>query len=93
MPKVIKQKTYTDYKTAKAKDKPYKIFDGGGLALCVRPSGQKTWQFDYARRNFSYTDNPTRDNASNLILRKSHDRRTKEKAGSTAMEHCQRIAW
>lgn len=34
-------------KTAKSKDKPYKIFDGGGLYLEVLPSGKKHWRLKY----------------------------------------------
>jgi integrase len=37
---------------AKAAEKPYKLADGGGLHLLVRPSGGKLWRFRYrfARR-------------------------------------------
>lgn len=34
-------------KNAKPKDKPYKLFDGGGLFLWVQPSGAKWWRFKY----------------------------------------------
>lgn len=34
-------------KSAKAKDKQYKIFDGGGLYLLIRPTGSKLWQLKY----------------------------------------------
>ncbi len=34
---------------AKAKDKPYKLSDGGGLYLLVRPSGGKVWRIKYNR--------------------------------------------
>jgi len=37
----------TDCKGAKPKDKPYKLFDGGGLFLWVAPSGAKTWRQAY----------------------------------------------
>ena len=39
----------TDLKIRKAKqgDKPYRISDGLGLSLLVRPSGTKSWQFRY----------------------------------------------
>lgn len=33
--------------TAKAKDKPYKLFDGKGLYLLINPSGSKLWRFRY----------------------------------------------
>jgi integrase len=48
MPKITKPKTYADYKTAKTRTKLYKINDGNGLSLYVRPSGQKSWFFDYS---------------------------------------------
>jgi integrase len=51
MPRITIKKTYIDFKTAKSKDRPYKIFDGDGLALCVRPSGQKVWQYHYTFNN------------------------------------------
>ena len=34
-------------KQAKPKEKPYKLSDGGGLLLRVKPNGFKTWIFDY----------------------------------------------
>jgi len=34
---------------AKAKDKPYKLADGQGLYLLVRPSGGKVWRIKYTR--------------------------------------------
>lgn len=34
-------------KTAKPKDKQYKMFDGEGLFLLVKPNGSKLWQFKY----------------------------------------------
>ncbi len=34
-------------KTAKPKDKQYKLSDGGGLYLLVRPTGGKLWQMKY----------------------------------------------
>ena len=39
----------TDPKIRQAKpaDKPYKLFDGGGLFLLVQPSGSKLWRLKY----------------------------------------------
>lgn len=34
-------------KNAKAKDKPYRINDGGGLQLEIMPTGSKRWRFRY----------------------------------------------
>jgi hypothetical protein len=34
-------------KTAKPTDKPYKLFDSGGLYIQIEPSGGKLWRFKY----------------------------------------------
>jgi hypothetical protein len=34
-------------RSAKAKDKPYRLADGEGLHLFVATSGVKSWQFRY----------------------------------------------
>lgn len=39
--------TNTACKNAKAKDKPYKMADGGGLYLLVKPTGAKHWRLKY----------------------------------------------
>lgn len=39
--------TALDVRNAKAKDKPYKLRDGKGLFLEVRPSGLKVWRYRY----------------------------------------------
>ena len=39
MPRIIKPLTAAQVKNAKAQDKPYKLYDGGGLFLLVTPSG------------------------------------------------------
>ncbi|WP_299769706.1 integrase arm-type DNA-binding domain-containing protein [uncultured Pseudoteredinibacter sp.] len=47
----------TGVKNAKPKDKPYKLTDQGGLYLMVRPTGTKTWKYDFRINNTrgSYT--------------------------------------
>ncbi|HVE48008.1 MAG TPA: Arm DNA-binding domain-containing protein [Casimicrobiaceae bacterium] len=39
----------TDIRIRKAQPghKPYRLYDGGGLALLVQPSGVKSWQMRY----------------------------------------------
>jgi hypothetical protein len=34
-------------RTAKPTDKPYKLTDGGGLFLLVKPNGSKLWHYKY----------------------------------------------
>lgn len=41
--------TNTEVKQAKAKDKEYNLSDGGGLALRIKPTGQKFWIFNYTK--------------------------------------------
>jgi integrase len=40
--------TDTQCRTAKSKDKPYKLTDGHGLYLEVRPNGVKAWRYRFA---------------------------------------------
>jgi integrase len=47
MPKRILPLSETKVRTAKAQEKEYKLFDGGGLFLLVTPSGGKLWHFKY----------------------------------------------
>ena len=35
-------------KTAKPKDKPYKLADGGGMYLLINTNGSKYWRMKYA---------------------------------------------
>jgi hypothetical protein len=39
----------TVVRNAKAREKPYKLFDGRGLYLLVNPSGSRWWRFKYLR--------------------------------------------
>ena len=39
--------TDTTVRTAKVKDKPYKLSDSGGLYLLVQPNGKKYWRLKY----------------------------------------------
>ena len=49
MPKIVTPLSLSQIKTAKPKDKVYKLSDGGGLALWVLPSGTKSWRLQYRR--------------------------------------------
>lgn len=41
--------------SAKAKGKPYKLSDGGGLYLHVTANGTRTWRYDYRLEGKRYT--------------------------------------
>ena len=47
MPKLVKPLTDIQPRTAKPKEKPYKLTDGGGLFLLVNPDGSKYWRMAY----------------------------------------------
>ncbi len=49
MARVTKPLTNTEVKQAKPKEKEFKLVDGDGLALRVKPSGSKLWVFNYFR--------------------------------------------
>ncbi len=47
MARVITPLTATEVKTAKSKEKDYKLFDGGGLFLIITKGGGKHWKLKY----------------------------------------------
>lgn len=47
MPKLATPLTDPALRNAKAKDKPYKLSDGGGLFLLINENGAKYWRMDY----------------------------------------------
>lgn len=47
IPQMKRKLTDTAAKNAKPKDKPFKLFDGGGLYLLVKPNGSKLWHYKY----------------------------------------------
>jgi integrase len=47
MPKLVVPLTDIQPRTAKPKDKPYKLADGGGLYLLINTDGAKYWRMDY----------------------------------------------
>ena len=51
MPKTITPLTDTQVKNAKAKDKTYRLFDGGGLYLEVTATGSKLWRMKFQQAN------------------------------------------
>lgn len=47
MPKLAKPLTDVQSKTAKPKEKLYRLTDGGGMYLLINPDGAKYWRMDY----------------------------------------------
>ncbi len=47
MPKITEPLKDLQVKNAKPQDKPYKLADGGGLYLLVKPAGGKGWRLKY----------------------------------------------
>lgn len=47
MPKIVTPLVDIQVKSAKPKDKPYKLADGGGLYLEVMPTGSKLWRMKF----------------------------------------------
>jgi len=51
MPRNVQPLTDLRIKTAKPRDKIYKLADGGGLYLEVHPTGSKHWRMSYTQPN------------------------------------------
>jgi hypothetical protein len=47
MPRKATPLTDAGIRNAKPREKPFKLFDGGGLYLEITPSGGKLWRFKY----------------------------------------------
>lgn len=47
MPRLATPLSDLKCRTAKPRDRAYKLFDGGGMYLYVAPSGSKTWRLRY----------------------------------------------
>ena len=56
MANTTKPLTATEVKQAKAREKVYNLYDGGGLCLRVKPNASKLWLFNYQR---PYTNSRT----------------------------------
>lgn len=44
---MVQRLTDAHARNAKPKTKPYKVFDGGGLYLLVKPNGSRLWRYKY----------------------------------------------
>lgn len=51
MPRIVTPLTDIQVKSAKPKDKPYKLADGGGLYLEIMPTGSKLWRMKFMQAN------------------------------------------
>lgn len=75
MARTAKPLTNTEVKQTKPKEKLYKLSDGGGLQLWVKPNGTKSWIFDYmkpytkSRVNLSFGSYPSLSLANARIKR------------------------
>ncbi|RZF30445.1 DUF4102 domain-containing protein [Paraburkholderia sp. UYCP14C] len=49
MPRRVEPKSEVVFRAAKARERPYLLTDGNGLALRVQPNGTKTWLLRYRR--------------------------------------------
>lgn len=59
MPKIVTPLTLGQVKSARPKEKIYKLADGGGLSLWVLPSGSKSWRITYTRPSDGKADTLT----------------------------------
>lgn len=79
MARIVTPLSDTKINKAKAEDKPYKLFDGGGLYLLVKPNGVKNWRHKYKKpdgkeTSVSYGDYPA------VSLKEARELREKTKA-------------
>lgn len=78
----------TQCRNAKAKDKPYKLTDGKGLYLEVKPNGVKAWRYRFKLANESvfaignYTSPPSQETAEEGKARRDGGRFTLAEARS-----------
>lgn len=91
---------------ARPEEKPYKLVDGRGLFLLVKPSGSKLWQFNYRFRGLSAETGVTKPIEKTIsfgrypdvdlaVARQRHDAARKLLAASTdpmAERKAQRVA-
>lgn len=49
MPRLAIPLSNLQCRTAKTRERAYKLFDGGGMYLFVKPNGVKTWRLKYTK--------------------------------------------
>lgn len=63
MPRMTTRLADTKLRSAQPKEKPYKLHDGEGLFLLIRPTGKKVWQmlYQHAGKHNTFTIGPYPD--------------------------------
>lgn len=51
MARIITPLTLKEIRDAKPQEKMYRLYDGGGLQICIYKTGKKTWRLDYTDFN------------------------------------------
>ena len=76
MPKTVKPLTDRQIKSAKPKDKPYKLFDGSGLYLEVRKTGKKVFRLKFNNKTITIGNYPavSLSEARDYVLNKNRQK-------------------
>jgi integrase len=72
-------------RNAKPRGKPYRLFDGDGLALWVSPTGARSWQLRYKLRGREQT--ATLGKLDGLTLKDARERADEQRKLAAAGEH------
>ncbi|MDQ1923209.1 tyrosine-type recombinase/integrase [Massilia pseudoviolaceinigra] len=93
MPKIVLPLTDKTLKNAKAKDRAYKLADGGGLYLEVMPTGVKLWRMKFKQANGkeSRLSFGSYDEVSLAEAREKRDAARKQMAGGVDPAQARRI--
>ena len=80
MPKPIKPLSPSEVTNAKRQAEPYKLRDGGGLYLLVKPDGAKLWRLDYRRPVTSKRNTLSLGAYPEVPLKRARERREEARA-------------
>lgn len=75
MPRITKPLTNTEVERAKPKDKEYNLSDGQGLNLRIKPTGAKTWTFNYYHPTTKKRTNLTIGNYPEISIAQARQQR------------------
>ena len=92
MPKIVTPLTLGQVKSARPKEKLYKLPDGSGLALWVLPSGGKSWRLTYTRAEDGKQDTLTLGLYPDFSLADARDWRREIRAKLARGENPKRIS-